>query len=92
VEEVTGCGPELPQRLVEALSRLARSDLYDYVFVELLGDQNPLHIAQLLTLPDARGTPLSDLIQVRHTPLALALALLPRLIVCLAVCVVIGAG
>jgi hypothetical protein len=65
VEEVTGCGPDLPQRFIEALSRLARSDLYDYIFVELLGDQNPLHLAHLLTLSDARGTPLSDFLQVR---------------------------
>lgn len=64
VEEVTGCGPDLPQRFIEALSRLARSDLYDYIFVELLGDQNPLHLAHLLTLSDARGTPLSDFLQL----------------------------
>jgi len=64
VEELPGHSQDVPNRFIETLSRLARSHLYDYIFVELLGDETPLHFAQMLTQSSGRGTPLTELLQV----------------------------
>lgn len=65
VEVVAGMDTGAANRLAQTLARLSRSNKYDYIFVELLGDDNPLHAARdLFSLQDA-GVPLTDLLRVR---------------------------